>query len=71
MYLSVAGQRMFYIQTMFNTSTAIPIISSKFIMECNLPIITCKVPLRINGANDYPLTGAGEAFTHSLMLQYK
>jgi hypothetical protein len=56
---------------MCNTSAAIPIISSKFIIEYNLPIITYEVPLRINGPDGYPLTGAGEAFTYSLMLQYK
>jgi hypothetical protein len=56
---------------MFNTGAAIPIISSKFIAEYNLPMITCNIPLRINGANGHPLSGAGEAFTHSLLLQYK
>jgi hypothetical protein len=71
MYHLVPGQRRFCIQTMFDTGTAIPIISFQFITECNLPMITCEVPLRINGADGCPLTGAGEAFTHSLMLQYK
>jgi hypothetical protein len=56
---------------MFNTSAAIPIISSKFITERNLPMITHDVPLQINGAGGCPLSGAGEAFTHSLQLQYK
>jgi hypothetical protein len=71
MYLSVPEQRMFCVRTMFDTGAAIPIISSKFIMECNLPMITRDVPLRINGADGCPLSGAGEAFTHSLLLQYK
>jgi hypothetical protein len=71
MYLSVPGQKMFCVRTMFDTGTAIPIISSKFIMERNLPMITRDVPLRINGADGCPLSGAGEAFMHSLLLQYK
>jgi hypothetical protein len=71
MYLLVLGQKMFCIRTMFNTGTAIPIICSKFIMECNLPMITYEVPLRINGADSCPLSGAREAFMHSLILQYK
>jgi hypothetical protein len=56
---------------MFDTGEAIPIISSKFITERNLPMITRDVPLRINGADGCPLSGAREAFTHSLLLQYK
>jgi hypothetical protein len=56
---------------MFDTGTAIPIISSKFIMEYSLLIITHDRPLRINGADGCPLSGAGEAFTYSLLLQYK
>jgi hypothetical protein len=56
---------------MFDTGAAIPISSSEFIIECNLPIITCDIPLRINGANGCPLSGAREAFIHSLLLQYK
>jgi hypothetical protein len=68
MYLSVPGQKMFCVQTMFDTGAAIPIISSKFITERNLPMITCDVPLTINGADGCPLSGAGEAFTHSLLL---
>jgi hypothetical protein len=71
MYLSVPGQKMFCVRTMFDTGAAIPIISSKFITECNLPMITRDVPLRINGADGHPLSGAREAFTHSLLLQYK
>jgi hypothetical protein len=71
MYLSVPGQKIFCIQTMFDTGAAIPVISSKFITERNLPMITCDIPLRINGANGRPLSGAGEAFMHSLLLQYK
>jgi hypothetical protein len=71
MYLSVLGQKMFCAQTIFDTGTAIPIISSKFIAEHNLPMITHNIPLRINGADGHPLSGAGEAFTHSLLLQYK
>jgi hypothetical protein len=71
MYLSVPGQKKFYAQTMFDTGNAIPIISSKFIAENSLPIITCDRPLRINGADGCPLSRAGEAFTYSLLLQYK
>jgi hypothetical protein len=56
---------------MFNTGAAITIISSKFIVEYNLPMITCNRPLRINGADSCPLSGAGEAFTHSLLLWHK
>jgi hypothetical protein len=56
---------------MFDTGAAIPIISSKFIAEHNLPIITHDIPLRINWANGCPLSGVGEAFTHSLLLWYK
>jgi hypothetical protein len=68
MYLSVPGQKKFYAQTIFNTGAAIPIISSKFIVEYNIPIITCDRPLRINGANGCLLSGAGEAFIYSLLL---
>jgi hypothetical protein len=71
MYLLVLGQQMFYILTMFNTGTAIPIISSKFIIEYYLPMITHNIPLRINRADGCPLSGAREAFKHSLLLQYK
>jgi hypothetical protein len=71
MYLSVPGQKVFYVQTMFDTSTAIPIISSTFMIECNLPMITHNIPLRINGADGCPLSGAREAFIYSLLLQYK
>jgi hypothetical protein len=71
MYLSVPGQKRFYARTMFDTGATIPIVSSKFIAEHNLPIITCDRPLRINGADGCPLSGAGEAFTHSLLLWYK
>jgi hypothetical protein len=56
---------------MFDTGVAIPIISSKFIVEHNLPMITYDIPLRINRADGCPLSGVGEAFTHSLLLQYK
>jgi hypothetical protein len=56
---------------MFDTGVVIPIISSKFISEYNLPMITYDIPLRINGANGCPLSGAREAFTYSLLLQYK
>jgi hypothetical protein len=55
----------------FDTGTAIPIISSKFIAEYNLPTITHNRPSRINGADGCPLSGVGEAFTHSLLLWYK
>jgi hypothetical protein len=68
MYLSVPGQKMFCIQMILDTGTAIPIISSKFIIEYNLPIITCNIPLRINRADGCPLSGAREAFMHSLLL---
>jgi hypothetical protein len=56
---------------MFNTGAAIPIISSKFIAEYNLLIITHDRPFRINGADGCPLSRAGEAYTHSLLLWYK
>jgi hypothetical protein len=56
---------------MFDTGAAIPIISFKFMAEHNLLMITCNIPLRINGADGCPLSGGGEAFTHSLLLQYK
>jgi hypothetical protein len=56
---------------MFDTSAAIPIISSKFIAEYNLPMITCDRLLRINRVDGCQLSGAGEAFTHSLLLWYK
>jgi hypothetical protein len=56
---------------MFDTGAAIPLISSKFIAEHNLPIITYDISLRINGANGYLLSGVGEAFIHSLLLHYK
>jgi hypothetical protein len=56
---------------MFDIGAAIPIISSKFIAEHNLPIITYDIPLRINGADGCLLSEAGEAFTYSLLLQYK
>jgi hypothetical protein len=71
MYLSVTGQKKFSTQTMFDTGAAIPIISSKCIAEHNLPIITRDRPLRINGVDGCPLSRAGEAFTHSLLLWYK
>jgi hypothetical protein len=71
MYLSVPGQKVFCVRTMFDTGAAIPIISSKFITERNLPMMTRDVPPRINAADGHPSSGAGEAFTHSLLLQYK
>jgi hypothetical protein len=71
MYLSVPGQKKFRMRTMFDTGAAIPIISSKFIAEHNLPMITRDILLRINGAAGCPLSGAGEAFTHALLLRYK
>jgi hypothetical protein len=70
-YLSVPGQKRFYAQMMFDTGAAIPIISSKSMAEYNLPMITHDRPLRINGADGCPLSRAGEAFTHSLLLRYK
>jgi hypothetical protein len=71
MYLLVPGQKKFYAQIMFDMGTAIPIISSKFMAEHNLPMITHDRPLRINGTDGCPLSGAGAAFTHSLLLHYK
>jgi hypothetical protein len=71
MYLLVLGQNMFCIEMMFDTGVAILIFSSKFITECNLPMITHDIPLRINGVDGCPLSGVREAFTHSLLLQYK
>jgi hypothetical protein len=56
---------------MFDTSVAIPIISSKFMAEHNLPMITHNIPLRINRVDGYLLSGVGEAFIHSLLLWYK
>jgi hypothetical protein len=56
---------------MFNTGAAIPIITSTFIKQDNLPTINWDIPLRINGADGCAMTGAGEAFTHCLILQYK
>jgi hypothetical protein len=70
-YLSVLGQKTFCTWTMFDTGIAIPIISSRFIVEHNLLMITYDILLRINGADGCPLSGAGEAFTYSLLLQYK
>jgi hypothetical protein len=71
MYLSVPRQKKFCAQTMFNTGAAIPIISSGFMVEYNLPMITHDRLLRINRVDGCPLSRAGEAFTHSLLLQYK
>jgi hypothetical protein len=56
---------------MFDTGTEMPIISSKFIAEHNLLMITHDRPLRLNGADGCPLSGVGEAFIHSLLLWYK
>jgi hypothetical protein len=56
---------------MFDTRVAIPINSSTFIQQYNLPTINRDIPLRNNGANGCAMPGAGEAFTHSLMLEYK
>jgi hypothetical protein len=71
MYLSIPGQKKHCARMMFDTGAAIPIISSKFMVEHNLPMITRDRLLRINGADGCPLSGAGEAFTHSLLLRYK
>jgi hypothetical protein len=71
MYIPVPGQWRFCARTMFNTRAAIPIISSTFIKQHNLPTINWDTPLRINGADSYAMPGAGEAFTNSLMLEYK
>jgi hypothetical protein len=71
MYISVPGQEIFCIWPMFDTGAAIPIISSMFIKEHSLPIIKWGIPLRINGADGCVLSGAGQAFSHSLMLQHK
>jgi hypothetical protein len=67
-YISVPGQKRFSARMMFDTGAAIPIISSKFIAEYNLPMITHDRLLRINGVDGCPLSRAGEAFTHSLLL---
>jgi hypothetical protein len=56
---------------MFDTGAAIPIMSCKFIAEYNLPMITRDRLLRINVADGCPLSRAGEAFIHSLLLRYK
>jgi hypothetical protein len=56
---------------MFDTSAAIPIISSKFMAKYNLPMITCDIPLSINRVDGCLLLGVGEAFTYSLLLRYK
>jgi hypothetical protein len=56
---------------MFDTGAAIPIISSRFIKQHRLPTINWDTPLRINGEDGYVMLGAGEAFTHCLMLEYK
>jgi hypothetical protein len=56
---------------MFDTGVAIPIISSRFITEYNLLMITYNRLLRINGVDSCLLSGVGEAFTHSLLLWYK
>jgi hypothetical protein len=71
MYLSVLGQKRYCTQIMFDTGAAIPIISSKFMVEYNLPMITHDILLRINRADSCPLSRAGEAFTYSLLLWYK
>jgi hypothetical protein len=71
MYISVPRQWRFYAWTMFYTRAAIPIISSTFIKQHNLPTINQDIPLRINGADGCAMPGAREAFTHSLMLEYK
>jgi hypothetical protein len=56
---------------MFDTRAAIPIISSIFIKQYNLPTINQDTPLRINGADGCTMPGAGELFTYSLILKYK
>jgi hypothetical protein len=56
---------------MFDTRAAVPIISSTFIEQHSLPTINRDTPLMINGADGCTMPGAGEAFTHSLMLEYK
>jgi hypothetical protein len=71
MNILVPGQWRFCAQTMFDTGAAIPIISSTFIKQHNLPTINRDIPLRINGTDGCAMPGAREAFTHSLMLEYK
>jgi hypothetical protein len=71
MYISVPGQKAFCAQTMFDTGAAVAIISSTFIEQHSLPTINRDTPLRINGADGCAMPGAREAFTHSLMLEYK
>jgi hypothetical protein len=56
---------------MFDTRAAIPIISSIFIQQYSLPTINQDIPLRINGTDGCAMPGEGEAFTYSLMLEYK
>jgi hypothetical protein len=56
---------------MSDTGAAVPIISSIFIEQQSLPTINQDTPLRINGADGCAMPGAGEAFTHALMLEYK
>jgi hypothetical protein len=71
MYISVAGQRTFCTQTMFDIGAAVSIISSTFIEQHSLPTISHDICLRINSADGYVMPGAREVFTHSLMLDYK
>jgi hypothetical protein len=71
MYISVTGQKAFHTWTMFDTGSAVPIISSTFIRQHSLPTINRDTPLRINGTDGCAMPGAGEAFTHLLMLEYK
>jgi hypothetical protein len=56
---------------MFNTGVAIPIISMTFIQQYSLPTINQDITLQINDADSCAMPGAGEVFTHSLMLEYK
>jgi hypothetical protein len=71
MYLSVPGQKAFHAQTIFDIGVAVPIISSTYIEQYSLLTINQDTPLRINGADGYAIPGAREAFTYSLMLEYK
>jgi hypothetical protein len=56
---------------MFDTRAAVPIISSTFIEQYSLPTINQDTPLRINSADGCAMPRAREAFTDSLMLEYK
>jgi hypothetical protein len=71
MYILVPGQKAFHARTIFDTRAVVPIISSTFIKQHSLCTINWDTPLRINSADGCAMPGAREAFTHSLMLEYK